>query len=466
MKLTKCLKSWLTENAGVAATASDAEFVKAAHTALDNGKLSATELATLLGEVESDADLVAAVADGVADRLKGGPTSKQVFARVKGAGERYSTTKSVGKHSKSGLPVRDERGREVETPSELELAKAGALLKFAAGRAGISAPLSDHERDLLGESFAKDAWCGRVGSEYVSDLPGVQAKALLDDSTSGGLEIVPVWFDNLAVSFPLLGGELYPFVDLQEVPRGRRVEGASIGNPTLSWGNAEGSAITPFTTDSLVSAIDTTIYPVTAAVEVGRDFLSDSPVAVGSMLTASIGQRLAEELDDCIANGSGTDRPQGIFVASGVTDVGNPGGGSGAVPTIEDYLTLLFAVGKQYRNRAYNPCFIANDTSYRRIRAVKTGVTGDSRLVAGMDVNSYALLDWPFRVQNDIPNARHAFGCLRKYRMYRRQGLTIEWTKEGRTLGLANEALLLVRGRFGGKVVDANAFAKQTHAQA
>jgi len=41
-----------------------------------------------------------------------------------------------------------------------------------ANRCGLQAPMSDHERDLLGEMFTKDLWCGTVAGEHVTDLPG------------------------------------------------------------------------------------------------------------------------------------------------------------------------------------------------------------------------------------------------------------------------------------------------------
>ena len=60
---------------------------------------------------------------------------------------------------------------------------------------------------------------------------------------------------------------------------------------------------------------------------------------------------------------------------------------------------------------------------------------------------------------------RLAYGALKKYRMYRRLGFSVEWHQGGTTLARKNLALLVVCGRFGGQIVDANAFAKIVDAQ-
>ena len=67
-----------------------------------------------------------------------------------------------------------------------------------------------------------------------------------------------------------------------------------------------------------VFPINTSIFTVTAAIEVGRDFLADTPADIGRILVELIGQRMAAELDDVVANGDGTTQPEGIFTAAGL----------------------------------------------------------------------------------------------------------------------------------------------------
>lgn len=389
--------------------------------------------------------------------------------KVKAASEQYVRVKSTGKHVKTGETMRDEFGREVQTVSQAEFAKSGAFLKFLAGRSGLSAPLSEHERELLNECFA-DPWCGKAGSDWLADIPGAHVKALLTDNVSGGVEAVPAFFDSDLISFPLLTGELFPYVDLRPVPRGSTVQGASVGNPTVTWGTAEGTSISLFNTSSLIAEIGTTIHPVVAAIEVGRDFLADAAADVGRVLTENIGQALMAELDRITASGNGTSEPEGILNASGTTAVNSENNTAGP-PTLADYETLLFAVGKQYRNPSMRCCFISNDTTYRRSRGIRVdphaiGTTVNQTPVLGLDaINQYSTIGWPHRIQNDIGNSSAAFGALAKFRMYRRQGMQLEWVTTGQELARKNLALLIVRARFGGQVVDGDAFAKMSDGQ-
>jgi HK97 family phage major capsid protein len=165
---------------------------------------------------------------------------------------------------------------------------------------------------------------------------------------------------------------------------------------------------------------------------------------------------MLSELDRVIVLGNGTTEPQGILNAS-ISDIGNPSGGSGAVPQVDDYEALMFSVPKQYRQLNLRPAFFANDVTYRRARGIPVG-TSDERRVFGMTHSDYKLLDHPFLINNTIGNAYAGFGCLAKYRLYRRQAQQVQFTSEGRELALKNQTLLVVRGRYGGKVVDTNAF--------
>jgi HK97 family phage major capsid protein len=390
-------------------------------------------------------------------------TPEKMFVRQRRAGEGYCEEKQVGIHSRTKEPVLDELGQPALLPSQLENAKAGAMLKRLAQKAGLQVELSDHEQDLLAACF-DDPWCGEIGGQHEKVFDGMRAKALLDDSTSGGLEAVPIWFDENLVQFALLHGELLPFVDSVAVPRGRRVEGASVANAAIVWGVAEGTAMTAFDTADLVAALDTTIFPATCAIEVGRDALADSPAALGAILTANIGQGLLAEFDEMIAVGNGTTQPDGICAASGITTSAKSGG-NGSAWVINDLETLSFAVNKAYRKSIFNPCFVGNDTTYARLRGINVGAA-DARRIFGLDQQSYTLLGWPYKVQNDIPNATLLFSCLQKYRWYKREGVSVEWSTAGRTLMLANKSLLVVRSRVGGRVMDGNGTAQITTGQA
>jgi HK97 family phage major capsid protein len=383
---------------------------------------------------------------------------------VKDASARYDGTKSTAVHMKTKTPVFDEGGKQVCYPSQRDFAKAGALFKLKATKDKISVALNEHELALLEEMYHTEKWCGLVGNQWETGITGAdRVKSLLNDSTSGGQHVVPEWFDEAAVIFPLLTGELFPFIDLRPVPRGSQVDGASVGNPSVSWGTAEGTAISVFDTASLVGELDTNIHPITCSIHVGRDFLADSVVDIGKVLMTNVGEAMAKELDRVIALGSGTNTPEGIFVASGL---GAPtaANGNGGPPIVADYEGLMFAVAKQYRTPANRCVFLANDTTYSRARGIAVG-SGDARRVFGMDHSSYMLLEHPFKIQNDVANTQIAYGALSKYRMYRRQAVEMRYEEGGDYLARTNKALLVFRGRYGGRVADPSGFAKITNAQ-
>jgi HK97 family phage major capsid protein len=430
-----------------------------------SGELTVPKFNKLLGNPDEDEPAPQRRRSGVLGaKLYGGGSDR---IRVRGAKESYSTEKLVGKSKTTGMPVIDPISkRPVEEPSQLELAKTGVFLRHLAIRSGAGIrPLDEHERNLLDEMVNEDQWVGNVNGSidsedgWTKDAGPDRVKAsLLSDNTSGGISLNPLWYDQNIITFPLLNGELFPFVDVTEMPRGSLINTASMGNPTVTWGTAEGTAITEFDATSLVSLINPSVTNVMIAVEVGRDLLSDAAVDVGSHLATNVNQRMLRELDRVIAVGNGTTEPAGINGASGLISVTSDNPTQGP-PSVSDYEGLLFGVAKQYRMNMWNPVYISNEVSYRRSKAIPVG-PGDERRVMSPEMNheNYITLGRPHKISPDLTNSTVIFAALKKaYRIWRRQGFESRWTIEGRALGLANTMLLIVRGRFAGRVVDPSA---------
>lgn len=458
IKITSVLRSLLVKRFGMPAEADDQAVRTLISAKITTGELDPKEIV--------DAHKAAQQAKDAAMTL----TPAQMFAShaavaapvttitVRDASWSYPTTKNLGMHVKTGMPVQDERGRQVLLPSACEKAKAGAWLKFLASRernSGVN--LNDEDRGLLDEIYTKDHFVGEMQGQWSDHIPGLKVKAILNDTLSGGAEVVPEWFDTMLITYPLLHSELYPFVTLRDVPRSNHVQAAAINNVDAFWGTSEGAEIPLFDTDAMIQAIDTSIHAVTIAVELGRDFLADSAASVGSTVEELMGERMTAELDRIIAVGNGASEPLGIFNASGITTITSTNGNAGP-PTVDDYETLMKTVGKQYRNQANRCAYLMNDTTYFRARGIAVGAS-DQRRVFGMDEQSYQLFSWPCRIQNDIANTKAIFGALARYRMYRRAGFAMEMTTEGKELRRKNLMLITARGRFGGQVVDPNAFA-------
>jgi HK97 family phage major capsid protein len=412
--------------------------------------------------------------------------------RTVGAHEQYDSTRTA-KHfpmeTKAGMshPFAGQRvfeggtsgKRFIDEPSELDRAVCGAYAKLLISGAGKGVPhamkMTDHDKDLVQYALRHMKWGGVINGIGDEDARGIgvndaklsdwQIKAVLDDAASGGLELAPIVFDDAIIMTPLLTGEFFPRVNLVTITRGRRIEGGSIGNVTLSSGGADGTAIPLFNTASFIAAFDTNIYVVNGAIEIGLDFLSDSPVAVADVVTGQYGTVLLNWLDEQCVLGDGTTEPEGVNVASGTVSV-NAANGAGGPPTVGDYEALLFGVPKQYKqgfptNRI---TYGANETSYQRARSIAVGTT-DARRVFGMTHEDYQMFGHPYAIGTAIGNRAINFVNWGRYRMYRRAGLTLRATTEGKELVRANQMLITARARFGGQLEDGNAAAVMADAQ-
>jgi len=373
------------------------------------------------------------------------------YVRLKSSSERYSTHKSAAIHPKTGAPAMF-LGKPVEHASEWENAKAGALFKHLARRAGVSVRWSEADEAILLESVHKDCWNGTVGGEWRTGIPADEVKSVLNDATSGGVYITPTWFDDRVVVESLLYGELLPLVQVVDLERGLTVEGARMTTPGITWGHAEGAAQDLNTTAGLFSNLDTSIHAATASYLLGLDFLSDSAVSVGALLSSQLGLSLQADLDRCIAAGDGVNEPLGFINTSGATAVPSEGGTASAAPTVDDVLNLYFALEKQYRSSPHTPIFLMTDAGYKTFRAVPVG-EADQRLVFGMTVGDYKMLDLPTRINNsdDMPVTTVCCCAADTYRLFRRKGLEIRFSTEGQTLMLSNQGLLVLRARYGGQ---------------
>lgn len=373
-------------------------------------------------------------------------------------------------------------GRQVFLPSELDKAEIGACAKWLINRntpsqdipAGLK--MTDLDRDLVEWSLHERQWNG------VLHLPGsgegikvekrrlnpMEIKAVLDDSTgsgSGGIEITPYAFDEAVITYPLLYGEVFPYVSTTTLARGRRVKGGTIANPTLTPGVAEGTAMTPITTTDFIAPFDTVIYPTTGALEIGLDFEEDSPVPFGDLMVERFGLASLAQLDYYAAIGSGSNQPLGMLNTVGATSFPSQAGAGGPV-TRSDIEGMILTMQKRFRNEPNaNLMFVTNDNTYRHIMAIRVGPT-DQRGLWGTDIQQYRVAGIPIRIQNDIADGRIGFVNATRYRMYRRLGSLVKIVREGYTLAKSNMMAVIFRMRWGGQMELGGAVVVSTDFQA
>ena len=359
--------------------------------------------------------------------------------------------------------------RPMEESSELDKAVSGAWFKYmlkssGAGQKCGALRMTEHDKGLLDYAMSEMKWAGMLRGEYVSDgaalvdnrkLTPIEQKQLLDDGTSDGLEIAPIVFDDDIIRTPTLFGQFFPRVNVVNISRGRRIEGAVFPNVTVnSAGQGEGTNIALETTASFITAFDTTIFVADGAIEVGLDFLSDSPVNVGAIIVEEYGKALMAWLDNQIINGDGTTEPEGVVNDAGIGTAASANG-AGGPHVVGDYEAMLLGIPFRMRQGfdSNRIAFFGNETNYRRARSIAVGAA-DQRRVFGMDHESYSLLRHPYGLEANVGNATG--GCVNfgRYRMYRRAGMTVRQTTEGRTLTRSNFLLISMRARFGGALED------------
>lgn len=392
---------------------------------------------------------------------------------LKDESSKYSTKRWDAKHPKLGAVIHPGTLEPCQSMSQLDKAKAGVFMKHVFRKSGVAnCTMQEHEKALLEEMCMADDWTGTIDGKDYDRVPGGEmVKNLVDDATSGGLEIVPVVVDQNIITYPLLEGELLPRVDIIDLSRGRRVEGGSISNISVQWGDEDGDVIDQFDTTGMVNAFDTNIHSCTTSITAGNDFISDSPIRVGELLTRLMGQRLRSDLDRVVASGNGITEPVGITSATGVTLVNTANGASGP-STLGDHANLLFSVPKEYRlpSAANGCCYISNDVQFGRSRAVGVGSDDARPLLTGGAVDAgyhrYSTLGFDHCIENtSLPNTTTIFACMKLYRMYRRLGFSIRVEKGGRDLALKNLSLLIMRSRWGGQITDGTGFAIWTDGQ-
>jgi len=400
---------------------------------------------------------------------------KDMYSDAKEAPQYPSTTKTGQSHPFAGQSVfefTDAGKRQVSGTSELEKAVNGAYLKLTANMQMKNVPramrLTDHDKELLKYAMNEMKWGGVLRGSCDSDpgsiavknrrLTGMEVKTVIDDIATGGLEIAPISFDDQVITIPLLFGELAPFVNMVPITRGRRIESATLGNMSLTSAGSvvDDTAIPLFATAGFISAFDTTIHVVHGAIEIGLDLMSDSPIDIAGHVTTKYGELLLAWLDEQIAIGDGVVEPEGIMVAAGTTAVSF----GGVAATLGGYEAQLFGVPKRYkqgfdRSRLR---FAANETTYSRARGIPVGAA-DARRLYGMNEENYSIFDHGFSIVDTMTNLQGFFANLARYRMYRRLGLTMNMTMEGRELTLRNKMLITSRARYGGRLEDGNAAA-------
>lgn len=399
--------------------------------------------------------------------------------RVKAHVERFSHTPTAlvyrKSHAKSmgldGRPILVDN-HEVNMPTERTKHMCAVWLKFQI----LPESLNEREVEVVkwilhNEKFHLPNDRGRTDAVYLTEKQRQSVwhghksfyskgtKAVIDDTTSGGENAVPEFFDFDMITTPTLASEDIPsFCNNVMVPRGSSAENFIIGRPTISAANTEGSAVSVFGTSGFITNHDTSFFRAAGFIEVGRNFAEDAHPRLVSEIQNQYMNSVKLWLNEQIMAGDGTTEPQGITVDTGTGDITPANPTTGAI-TLADVLNMLFGVGKAHRERGGrgNAIYSMTDQTYKLIRSIATGVTGDTRLVFGDSVEDYMLFGHPVLIEeNGLSNADAVFCQMQGYRLYQRQGARFIREDRGDTQVRQNTFLIGVDVRYGGQLDEPN----------
>jgi hypothetical protein len=470
-KLTQALRDYLLAKGWIkAADASEADVRSVVDAKIEDGSLPLSKVADLVdgGGIRN------IVKDAVNDAINPtptGPDPKKVFGGgvsggiVRKASERYGTSKATGHHVRSKQPVLNPLTNR--KPS-ISAGANGPLLVHGGNTWGGRREFKPCGRNTIRIYSMKvihtGSFVGEVNGVWHEDFSGGdKVKAVLDDSVSGGINLVPVVVDSDIVTQLLLGSEIFPFVDVKDMPTGRRIEVPTMGAVSVTWGTPEGTMLPLWDTTGLLGTIPATVNTVAAAVEVGRDLLMNSAIEVGQALeTSRLGSPSLRNLiaSSCWAMGpsnrSGSSTPQG-----------SPRSPAPQAPPDRSHWGTWKGSCSACRSSTGRPIWGPAIGQRHPVSAIQGHPCRHhlQHARAGEDYMAYTALGWPFRINNSIPSNKAAFVALKKYRLWRRKGFEPRWVTEGKELALKNLNLLIVRGLYAGRLLDASAAVISTDLQ-
>ena len=403
---------------------------------------------------------------------------KQIRADHKKVAERFSSERQTAVFKsgpRAGRPVSDE-GRAMFQASDLDNVACGVWCKVQAGL-----PMTEQDTQIFEYMLKELPWVGydakRVSGRKLTEHEQAEIKShygmggydpthpkhrdfkdLIDETGgSGAGHAVPEVYDDQLIILPILTGEILQYVNLINLPRGSALEGATVANPTFTWGGVaiEGTTLTEITTTSFIADYTIPVFRTAARIDMGQDWMEDALPNMFGQIQDRFRVAHLNDLGVQVAEGDGTTQPQGYKNASGIVAVTptNPNG----QPAVADFANLLFGVTKAYKFKegqasGASAVFSSNETRYKQARQIQIG-SGDNRYHHGPDLESYMLYGHP-NVIDDTGMAMtdYAFLQAKGYRLVRRRGLRFRRADTGFTPYTTNLTTLVADARYGGKM--------------
>jgi HK97 family phage major capsid protein len=295
---------------------------------------------------------------------------------------------------------------------------------------------------------------GFLRSALFGPSSDVSAKALSESSSPAGGYLVPDGFRSEVVMRANELSVLYPLAFRF------RTSLASVKVPSLatdvdvSWDEAENADFDE--TTPVFGQKSFSVHRMNAITYASRELLADSAVSLVDLLAQLFAEAVGRERDKVVCVGDGSDRPEGVFSATGVTTVSSIGS-----MTYDKLLEMDETIGEQYRGDP-SLVWISNQTVRRYVRGL-TDDNGRPLLEPALERGApLRLLDHPYLVNSNAPSGYLALGVLGKYWIADREEMGFESTTTGGDTFKKHQLGLKVWERCDGKVVLAAAWAKGT----
>jgi len=225
----------------------------------------------------------------------------------------------------------------------------------------------------------------------------------------------------------------------------------SVKVPTLatdvevSWDEAQNADFDE--SDAAFDKKTFTIHRMNAITYSSRELLADSAINLTDLLTQLFSDAVARERDKMIVVGDGSTQPEGIFSASGVTEISTTVGSIGYA----DLLAMDEAIAEQYRNDP-SLVWITNQTVRRYIRAIKDSA-GQPLLRESLERGApMTLMDHPILINRNVPSGQIALGVMSKYWIANREEMGVESTTTGGDTFKKHQVALKIWERWDGKL--------------
>lgn len=197
--------------------------------------------------------------------------------------------------------------------------------------------------------------------------------------------------------------------------------------------------------DADLGELDYRCYKRAVLSKISKEAAADSNPACVELLVSMIQESLAEERERCIAYGSGSGRPTGLYQSSGLTDV------SGITSISWNNLNaLLFSVHERYRN---DPSFCWTFNSNVEAAIMKLADSnGQPFFVNNPALEKFPrrLMGYPCIVSDYLPSTYISCQAMRNYLLFDRGLMTLQTTDQAGDSFVKDQVWIKLTERQGG----------------